>query len=194
MAISKVQPMRQAEIDLIEEVNGLDLTGIESDISTLQSDITEIGNSISTLETFAERVTELIGNGFNENFTISDFMELMTEYETLQPSDVVTLLDTTNYSLYQTNFAKIGNFLIVDIGLQTVNAITAPMQINDVIQFASAYRPYYSFGYNIVAANENWGNWYVESSSGNVKIQVNNNVNANARIWLRTFYPIKPIS
>lgn len=50
MAISKTQPMRPAEIELIETVNNL-ITGLENEVTHRENAITVINNSIQELET-----------------------------------------------------------------------------------------------------------------------------------------------
>ena len=65
MAISKQQPMRSAEIDVIDEVNSL-----SNSVITQTQDISQLQNTTGALSIAVNSINQEIGSGFNSEHTI----------------------------------------------------------------------------------------------------------------------------
>lgn len=65
MAISKQQPMRSAEIDVIDEVNSL-----SNSVVTQTQDISQLQNTAGALSRAVDSINQEIGDGFDSEHTI----------------------------------------------------------------------------------------------------------------------------
>ena len=126
MAISKTQPMRQAEIDLIDSYNQNialipdiqeDISDIESDIDTLQSDLSTATGNITTLQNY-----------------ISDLMTVETiDYKS-------NILPASNVTISSATMKKLGRIAMLHVEFSYSGTIASNSQQN-MFDISGSYKP-----------------------------------------------------